>query len=113
MLEQTHIARHQGGRCEAEDLPERKIPWHDRQDWPDRLIPNIALSLVRFHSLIGEEPSGIVRVEPACPCAFDDLFSGCFDRLTHLSSSQPRKLVLVLLEHFGRARHHPGSFRKR
>ena len=38
VLEQSDISRHERGRGEAEHLPEGKVPGHDRQHRPDRLV---------------------------------------------------------------------------
>ena len=43
VLEQAHVARHQGRREKAEDLPERKVPGHDGEHRADRLITDEAL----------------------------------------------------------------------
>ena len=38
MLEQAGVARHERRGGKADDLPERVVPWHDRQDGAQRLV---------------------------------------------------------------------------
>ena len=43
VLEQHDVAGHQRGRGEPEDLPERKVPRHHREDRTERLVADEAL----------------------------------------------------------------------
>ena len=52
MFEQANISRHQSRRGETEDLPERKIPRHDGEDWSKRLITNETAGGARLHGPI-------------------------------------------------------------
>ncbi len=47
MLEHAGIARHQRGRCKAKNLPEGKIPGHDRKHHPEGIKAHIALGSIR------------------------------------------------------------------
>ena len=50
------------GASEAEDLPERKIPGHHRQNRSDRLIADETALGARLHCFVGQEPLGVLRV---------------------------------------------------
>jgi hypothetical protein len=46
VLEKPDIPGHERRRRESKDLPEGKIPWHDRQDDAERLVEHEALSVL-------------------------------------------------------------------
>ena len=54
VLEDRGVPRRQGRRREAEDLPEGKIPGHDRQHDAERLERYEAPCGITFHDLIGQ-----------------------------------------------------------
>ena len=72
VFEQSHIPRHQGRRCESKDLPERKIPRHDREDWTKRLITHITSRRVRLRGLIFQKTLCILGVKSANARTFHD-----------------------------------------
>src|SRR5947208_2055851 len=67
--QQRHVAGHQGGRGEAEELPVGEVPGHDRQHRPQRLVADEALGSVGPHRLWGEEALRVLGVEITDPRA--------------------------------------------
>ena len=106
LLEQTNVAGHQRRRGETKDLPERKIPWHDRQHDTQRLEMHVAFRSVSFDNLICEMSLGVLSVIATNPGALLDFLHGGLDGLSHLSRHQPREIVLLDFKDFGDAQHH-------
>ncbi len=46
VLQQADVAGHQRRREEAEDLPEREVPGHDREDEAERILADVALGVL-------------------------------------------------------------------
>ena len=63
VLEQAHIAGHQGRGGEAHDLPQREVPGHDGEDRPEGLVAGVGrggphgLGIGRF---VGQKPLGVL-----------------------------------------------------
>ena len=70
MFKETDISRHQGRRRKPEHLPERKVPWHDREDGSERIITDIASPGIRRYDLFAQKFLAVFRIETATACAF-------------------------------------------
>src|SRR5262249_24777339 len=83
MLQQADVARHQRGRGEAEDLPERKVPGHDRQDRADRLVADKAARGAGGGFFVGKKAFGVFRVKAAAKGALLGFLHGGTQSLAH------------------------------
>ena len=92
VLQQADVACHQCRRGEAEDLPQREVPRHDRQHRTQGVIANVAARGVGGDVLRGEIVSGVVGEVVAGGGAFLHLRLGRDDGLAHLAGHQGRKL---------------------
>src|SRR5207253_4933990 len=72
VFENPDVAGHYSGRGESEHLPERKIPRHDRQNRPHRLIVNITATRVRLRGFIFQKTFGVLGVVATPACALFD-----------------------------------------
>ena len=108
MFEQPDIARHQRGRDKTEDLPEGKIPRHDRENRTKRLIMDVALRGRSLNCFIGQKALCVLCIVAAGPCAFNRLLNCRTQRLPHFHRHQPPKLFFLALQNFSRV-HHPAS----
>ena len=106
MLEQTNVSGHQRRRGKAKDLPEREIPWHDRQHNTQRLEMHVAFRRVGFDNLIREMLLCVLSVIATNPGALLGFLHGGLDGFSHLSRHQPREIVLLDFKDFGDAQHH-------
>ena len=70
MLEHRGVPRHQTGRSETEDLPERKVPWHYGEYDSQGVKGDEALACLDGHRLAREKAFGMLRVEVTSQCAF-------------------------------------------
>ena len=98
-LSTAAVAGHQRRRGEAEHLPEREVPGHDRQHDAQRLEGDVALGGVGLDVLVGQEARGVLGVEVAVPGALLDFGFGFDDRLAHLRRGQRRPRALPLAQH--------------
>ena len=69
VLEQPDVAGHQRRRGEAEHLPERKVPRHDRQHDAERLVADVALPAPRWARARRRESSRRARRSSGSPRA--------------------------------------------
>src|SRR5258708_17056517 len=70
MLEHRGVPRHQTGRSETEDLPERKVPWHYGEYDSQGVKGDEALACLDGHRLAREKAFGMLRLEVTSQCAF-------------------------------------------
>ena len=106
VLEQTNVAGHQRRRGETKNLPEGKIPWHDRQHNPQRLKVHVAFRGVSFDDLIREMllcGLGVIATNPGALLGF---LRGGLNGLSHLGRHQPRVVILFIFQDLGDAQHH-------
>src|SRR5687768_1963625 len=101
MLEQSNIARHEGGRGEAQHLPEGEVPRHHGQDHTHRLVMNVAAGRIGLHYLISQEALAVVRIVAAPASTLHNLGHRRLEGLTHLSGDDTCKLILLSLEDVG------------
>ena len=111
MFEEGCVAGHESWRRETNDLPERKVPRHDREDDPERLESDDAPPRVRANLLVGEVAGGVQREMLGAERAFLDLGLRLVDRLSHLERRQARVPVGALSEERGERAHRDCSFR--
>src|SRR5579862_9422146 len=109
MLEQAHIARHQGRRGESYHLPERKVPGLDGQDWTERLVPHIALGSAGIDMLVGEEALRVLGVVPAPARALRRLLLRGPKRLAYLQHHDTPEPLLLAIQDVGGCEHHAGT----
>ena len=107
VLEQPDVAGHQRRRGEAEHLPEREVPRHDREHRAERLVGDEAPRGAGLDGLVGEEPLGVLGVVAAAQRALRRLLDGGLERLAHLGHHQAAERVLLGLEDLGGLEHHP------
>ena len=91
---------------EPEDLPEREVPRHDRQDDAQRLIAGPAAGPGRRNGLVGQCLWALLGVVLADPGALLDLGQGLGDRLAHLRHHQVGQRLLALAQPGGRVQEH-------
>jgi hypothetical protein len=91
MLQQAGIARDQGGRGEAEYLPQGKIPWHDGQNDTERFVADATLPRPRIHDLVRQKGGSVLGVVAANPAALVDFGQCRGEGLTHLGGHQTRE----------------------
>ena len=108
VLEEAGVAGHEGGRGEAEHLPEWEIPRHDREHGAEGQERHEALAGVGLYHFRGEEALGVVRVVAANPRALLRLRPAPGQRLAHLDRHQAGQLLLALVEQVRRAPHPRG-----
>ena len=105
MLEQADVAGHQRGSEEAEDLPEREVPGHDREDDAQGIVAHVALGVLGGDALRGQDAGGVVGVVAAGGGALGDLGTRRDDRLAHLGGHRRGELFEVGFEQRGEAPH--------
>ena len=108
VLEQAHIARHEGWPDKPERLPVRKIPWHHRQNNAQRLIGHVRLLSLGHHLFVGQKLLGVLGVVAATHSALLHLGHGGAQGLAHLAGRQSSQLLLAGLQDVGGAVH-PGG----
>ena len=113
MLEQRRIAGHERRRGEADDLPEREVPRHHREDDAERLVRDVALLRRRLHDLGGEEPLRVLGEELAAQGALLDLGLGLGDRLAHLERHEARVAIASFAQQRRETVHRHGTFGER
>src|SRR2546430_1371063 len=111
VFEDGCVAGHESWRRETKDLPERKVPRHDREDDPERLESDDAPPRVRANLLVGEVAGGAPREMLGAERAFLDLGLRLVDRLSHLERRQARVAVGALSEERGERAHRDCPFR--
>src|SRR5438270_360318 len=100
MLEQAHISGHQSRRREAKHLPEGKIPRHDREHGPERLILNIAFGRVRLNHFVSEISACILGIKATNPDTFLDFLHRRLNRFSHFGGHQSCELMFLSFEYF-------------
>src|SRR5258708_30892735 len=106
MLEHRGVPRHQTGRSETEDLPERKVPWHYGEYDSQGVKGDEALACLDGHWLAREKAFGMRRVEVTSQCAFLRLGDTLAHRLAHLFCHHTRIFAGVGAQDFLRFSHH-------
>ena len=113
MLEKPSVSGHERRRREANDLPKRKVPGHDREHDPERLKRDDAPARVRPDLLICEVARRGRGEVLAGPGALLDLGSGLDDRFAHLQRGEARVAVDPLPQEPGEGAHGDGALRDR
>ena len=83
MFEQPGIARHQGWRCESENLPEGEVPRHHGQHRAEWQVAHKALARFGLDGSVGKIPLGMAGIVTADRCALLDFGNGAGQRLAH------------------------------
>ena len=105
MFQHGGVAGHQAGRGETKDLPEWKIPWHDRQHDSQRVEGDETLDRIRLRPLLRKEALGVFRVIVAVERAFLDFGDPLLYRLTHLLRHQARVAARAGAKNIGGSAH--------
>ena len=115
VFEQNDIARHQSGRGETEHLPERKIPRHDGENRPHRLVANKVAGGFGLCGPIFQKTFRILRIKPAAKRTHFSISSiDSAQQLSHLERHDLRELLLSRVRAMIAAPHEPFSpLRKR
>src|SRR4029077_14746090 len=113
VLEQADIARHQRRRGESENLPERKIPGHDGEDWSERFVMDVATPGGGQRGLVLQKSLGIFGVEAAPPRAFFTFLESRAEQFSHFERDRAREIFLLLLEQRCRRHQQQRALRKR
>src|SRR5947209_3774034 len=106
VFQYRRIAGHQRRRGEAEDLPERKIPWHDRQDHAERLEGDERFRAAEIDLLPRQETPSVIGEIIASRRAFLDFGAPVGDRLAHLLRHQRGELILLAAQDSSGFLHH-------
>ena len=101
MLEQADIARHEGGRGEAEYLPEREIPGHHGEHGADRLIADEGAAGTRVYGLVGQQAFAVLGVIAASERALGGFGARGGDGLAHFERHQAAQAVLLVFQNLG------------
>jgi len=109
VLQDRTVAGHERRRGEANDLPEREIPRHHREDEAERLERDETLSRVRLRRLVREEALRVLGVKVAVPRALLELGQRLADRLAHLEGDEACILVGALAQHRRQRAHRYGA----
>ena len=88
MLQDPDVAGHERWCRKPKNLPERKIPRHDRQHDTKRLKGHPTSSTLHLRRLVGEEFFGILGVVGARCCTFLRLGRRSLEWLPHLDRHQ-------------------------
>ena len=62
VLEHHDVARHDGRRRDADDLPQWEVPGHDREHRADRLVADAAARAARRDDLVAQHRLGVLGV---------------------------------------------------
>ncbi len=103
VLDQNRISRTQGGNCESDDLPKRKVPRHDSENGAKRLKCHEAPLPFRLDLAIRQIGGRVFGVEPARPNALFDFFNGRAKGFAHLTRHELSVTLLGSFESFGQA----------
>ncbi len=95
MLQHGAVAGSHRGSEETEELPERIIPGHHREDDTERVEDHTTFRGIARHDFIAQKAWGVLGVEVARPGALLDFSFGLDDGLAHLLSDQPGEVFLV------------------
>src|SRR4249919_1164477 len=98
MFEQSDIAGHQGWRSEAENLPERKIPRHDREHDPERLPAHRAARGGSLDHFLLEKALGVLPIISTADGALAHFIARRSDRLPHFERDRPGERGNLLFE---------------
>jgi hypothetical protein len=101
VLQQHHVAGHQGRRAEPKRLPEREIPRHDGQYGPEGLMGHVALLRRRLHRPVGQEIGAVLRVVAARPRTLLGFGPGLRKGLPHLFGHEGPEGRGVVFEEVG------------
>ena len=113
VLQQARVAGHEGGRGEAEHLPEREVPGHDREH-----DARAGAKATKLREASVATVSG-ARNPPAClarssrrPRRTSPLRPALGHGLAHLHGHEPGEVVLALAQQGARAAHGPAPLRE-
>ena len=95
VLEQQRVAGHQGGGRRPHDLPEGKVPRHDREHDAQRPEGDVAARCVRRRVLRRQHLGAVVGEVVECPRALLDLGARLDDRFAHLANRGHRERVAL------------------
>ena len=112
MFEQADVPGHQRGRRKSKDLPEGKVPRHDREDRTQRLEALLRAARVGRDGLRSEVTLGVLDVVATPGGALLDLAHSGLAQLAHLQRHQAGERILPLLEQHGSAGHALGPIGK-
>jgi len=87
------FAGHQRGRGKSKELPERKIPRHDGENWSKRLVLHVTFSGVGLRCLVLQKSLAVLSVKLAAPRTF-------LDSATESRNSLPISSVMISANFF-------------
>ena len=105
VFQQADIARHQGRAKKPEDLPEGKVPRHDREYDAQRIPAHVAVVAFGRDGLFLQNACGVIGVVAAADGAFEHFAAGGEQRFAHLGGEQGGKLFHLVLENAGQLAH--------
>src|SRR5215475_6875875 len=106
MFQQTDVSCHQCRSSKTKNLPERKIPGHNGEDWAKRLKMNVTLFCIRIDSLVCKMMLCVVCIVSTSPRTFLSLTDSCFEGLAHFQGHQSAEFVFVTFKDFRGMTHH-------
>src|SRR5262245_5426379 len=112
MFEQPNIAGHQGGRGEAEDLPERKIPWHDREYHPEWLPEHRAARGRGLDQFLLEKALRVLSIISAADDALAHFVARRADWLAHFEGNRLGECGDLLFEQISGLLENGGTLKK-
>ena len=112
VLEQTHVAGHQGRGGEAHYLPEGEVPGHHGQHHAQRLIADEAAAGIGFHQLVGQKSFGVLGIVLAAGRALQHLSPAVGDGFAHFQGHEAGQGILALAQQGGGAAQYAGAVGK-
>jgi hypothetical protein len=112
VLKQAGVACHQCRRSETKDLPEREVPGHYREHWPERLVTDEGSGGFSRDTLIRERFGAALSIVRARECALFRLRLGGGNGLPHLRGHQRAELTSFAFQNLRRLEQLRGSFGK-
>nr|WP_262984904.1 hypothetical protein [Sphingomonas daechungensis] len=110
VFQKCAIARHQRGCSEAEDLPEREVPRHDRKHDADGIEGYERLAAADVDALIRQIALGVIGEPVAMSGAFLDFRAAVGKGLTHLFGHECGELVPAAAKDFASLADHRRAF---
>src|SRR5262249_5053359 len=94
----------------ARQLPERKVPGHDRENGPEWQIRDVCVDRSRLSWFVGDDPGAVLGIPVRFMRAFLDLRFGLGEDLSHFGCDRLRESCLVCSQAVPEVREEAGSF---
>src|SRR6202045_3139251 len=113
MFEKSDVAGQKGRSGEANYLPEREVPGHHRENWPDGKIADKTFLGSGFDDFVGKKALGVVGIVAATSGTLYRFGDRCLERLAHFEGREGSELIFVALEDVSCLAHAARTFGER